>query len=102
MCDVIDSLTASSIIVAAKGQVSTHLGGEAVILGLESGRYYSLNESGSMVWNMIQEPRPVAELRDAILDEYDVESDVCERDLVALLGELAQEGLISVNGDARH
>jgi len=99
---LIDSLTTSSIIVAAKGQVSTDLGGEAVILGLESGQYYSLNDSGSMVWDMIQEPRPVAELRDAILDEYDVESDACERDLLALLGELAHEGLITVNGDARH
>ena len=99
---MIDSLTTSSIIVAAKGQVSTDLGGEAVILGLESGRYYSLNDSGSMVWDMIQEPRPVAELRDAILDEYDVESDACERDLLALLGQLADEGLITVNGHARH
>ena len=99
---MIDSLTTSSIIVAAKGQVSTDLGGEAVILGLESGRYYSLNDTGSMVWSMIQEPRSVLALRDAILDDYEVGSDVCERDLLALLGQLAQEGLITVNGDARH
>ena len=99
---MIDSITIFSIIVAAKGQVSTDLGGEAVILGLESGTYFSLNDSGSIVWNMIQKPRPVAELRDAILDEYDVESDVCERDLLALLGQLSDEGLIIVDADARH
>ena len=99
---MIDSITTSSIVVAAKGQVSTDLGGEAVILGLESGTYFSLNDSGSIVWNLIQKPRPVAELRDAILDEYDVESDVCERDLLALLGHLFDEGLIIVNADARH
>ena len=97
-----DSLTTSSIIVAANGQVSTDLGGEAVILGLETGRYYSLNDSGSTVWSMIQEPRTVSEIRDAILDTYDVESEVCERDLFALLGQFAQEGLIAVNVDARH
>ncbi len=51
---------------------------------------------------MEKEPRPVAELRDAILDEYDVESDVCERDLLSLLSQLSDEGLINVNADARH
>lgn len=93
---------ASTLIVAEKGQVSTELGGEAIILSLDSGRYYSLNDTGSMVWEMIQEPKPMSALRDAILDEYDVETDVCEMDLLALLRQLADEGLIIVDGDSRH
>ncbi len=91
---MVDTLSVSSVVVAANEQVSTDLEGESVILGLESGRYYSLDDVGSFVWNLIQEPRPVSEIRDAILDAYDVESEVCQSDLLAILNQLADEGLI--------
>ncbi len=38
----------------------------------------------------------MAEIREALLEEYDVSPDRCERDLVALLGELASRGLVEV------
>jgi hypothetical protein len=85
-----------SIVVVVPDQVSADLGREAVVLGLDRGVYYGLDELGSRIWELIAEPRTVAELRDAILAEYEVETDVCERDLVEFLGRLAGEGLIEV------
>ena len=85
-----------SIVVVVPDQVSADLGREAVVLGLDKGVYYGLDELGSRIWELIAEPRTVAELRDAILAEYEVETDVCERDLVEFLGRLASEGLIEV------
>ena len=89
-----DTILGSSIVVAAKNQVSADLAGEAVILNLESGVYYSLDDVGAYIWSLIQEPRTVNEIRDAILEEYEVEPDRCERDIVALLEQLADAGLI--------
>ncbi len=89
-------VSVDSVVVASKRQVSSDLGGEAAILDLEGGVYYGLDEVGARIWEMIQEPRPASEVRDALIEEYDVEPDRCERDLLALLERLAEERLIEV------
>ena len=88
----------SSVVVAAEGQVACDLAGEAAILDIQSGMYYGLNAVGARIWQLIQEPRSVNEVLDTVLGEYDVEPDRCERDLLALLQELAAKGLIEVKG----
>ncbi len=89
-----------SIVVAAKDQVSSDLGGETAILDLKAGMYYGLDDVGARVWDLIQEPRNVGDIRDILLEEYDVAPERCERDLLALLQRLADERLIEVQNAA--
>jgi hypothetical protein len=90
------TITIDSIVKTSADQVSADLDGEAVILGLEKSEYYGLREVGASIWRLIQEPRRVVDIRDAILAEYDVEPEPCERDLIGLLAQLASEGLLEV------
>ncbi len=90
-------LSANSTVVAAKDQVSCELADETVILDLKAGIYYGLNSVGARVWDLIQEPRTVDQIRDAILQEYDIDPASCERDLGALLGELAARELVRID-----
>lgn len=85
-----------STITVSEEQVSCDLGGESAILNLGNGVYYGLDPLGARIWELIKEPRTVSQVKDAILEEYDVAADVCERDLVALLTHLSDEGLIQV------
>ena len=85
-----------SVVVAAADQVSCDLGGEAAILDLKSGIYYGLDPVGARIWSLIQQPKAVGDVREAILQEYDVEPDVCERDVIALLEKLVSQGLAEV------
>ena len=64
-----ERLSGRSTIVAAKEQVSCSMAEEAVVLDLKAGVYYGLNEVGARVWSLVQEPRNVSEIRDAILEE---------------------------------
>ncbi len=89
-------ITKDSIVVAVRAQVSTDLGGEVAILHLTSGVYYSLNEVGARVWDLIQESRSVGNVLDALLEEYDVPAEDCERHLLAILADLQEEKLIQV------
>jgi hypothetical protein len=89
-----------SVVAASKNQVSSDLGGEAAILDLEAGVYYGLDEVGARIWELIQEPRSAREVRDALLAEYDVEPERCERDVLALLQELADAGLVEVRDES--
>ena len=90
------TISGCSMVVAAKGQISADLADEVVILGLKSGVYYGLDAVGARIWSLIQEPRAVGDIRDTLVEEYQVEPKRCERELLALLRELAAEGLIEV------
>jgi Coenzyme PQQ synthesis protein D (PqqD) len=92
------SLSAQSVVVAAAEQVSCPLGEESAILNLKNSVYYGLDTVGARVWTLLQKPRTIGELRDTLLDEYEVEPDRCERDLLGLLEKMRGEGLIEVRG----
>jgi hypothetical protein len=91
-------ITTASRVVVSKDQVSCDLAGEAAILGLKNGVYYGLDPVGARIWNLIQTPVQVSAVRDAIVNEYEVEAERCERDLLDLLQKFAEQGLIEVNG----
>ena len=88
-----------SIAVANGELVSANLNGEIVILGFISESYYSLDQVGGFVWELLQEPRKVSEIRDAIFGEYDVEPEQVEEDLIALLMDLAEKHLIDITNE---
>jgi hypothetical protein len=89
-------LCVQSVVVAASEQISCPLGEESAILNLKNSVYYGLDPVGAHVWKLLREPKSVAELRDALLDVYDVEAAHCERDLLELLEKMRGEGLIEV------
>ena len=85
-----------SRIAVSEDQVSCDLAGEAAILNLKNSVYYGLDPVGARVWGLIQEPRTFAEIRDTLLDTYDVERSQLESDLQTLLSQLADQGLIDI------
>jgi hypothetical protein len=89
-------LSVVSIVGATREQVSCMLGDEAAILNMKNTVYYGLNPVGARVWNLVQQSRSVREIRDTLLEEYDVEAEQCERDLLALLEKMREQGLIEV------
>jgi hypothetical protein len=91
-----EPLSLQSVVVAASEQVSCLLGEESAILNLKNTNYYGLDSVGTMVWNLLRQPRSIFEIRDALLVEYEVEADRCERDLLDLLAKMREEGLIEV------
>ena len=88
------------IVQVSKNQASANLQGEEVILNLEDGVYYGLNAVGARVWSFIQEPRTVKEIRETLLEEFDVESDRCTSELRALLLDLERRNLIEVTHES--
>jgi coenzyme PQQ synthesis protein D (PqqD) len=91
-------LSLQTTVIVSSQQVSCPLGDEAAILNLKNSVYYGMNPVGATVWNLLKQPKTVAEIRDAIIEEYEVEKTRCERDLLILLEEMRSEGLIEVHG----
>lgn len=92
----VDSLTSDSLVVLNGGLVDAEVDGEVVALSIEHGTCYGLNQVGSRIWKLIEKPIRVSELCAALLAEYKVEPDVCEREVLDLLEQLRAEGMISL------
>jgi coenzyme PQQ synthesis protein D (PqqD) len=93
-------LSLGSVVVATAQQVSCPLGEESAILNLKNSVYYGMNPVGARVWTLLQQPRSVGELRDTLLDEYEVAADQCEHELLELLEKMRIEGLVEVRSAA--
>ena len=94
------TITRDTIVVASRDQVSSDLAGETVLLGLKTARYYGLADVGARIWALINEPTRVSTICETIRREYDVAPEQCEPDVLRFLGELAEQGLIEVDGGA--
>jgi len=68
--------------------------GEAVLLSLDEGFYYGLDELGTRVWNFINEDLELDQMVDRIVEEYEVEPGQAREDIEKFLAELEESGLI--------
>ena|SRR6185503_10402392 len=94
------TISVDSIVVAAQSQISSDVAGEAIILDLKAGIYYGLDAIATRIWSLIQQPRSVSYLLDTLLSEYEVDSFRCEQDLLVLLGQLADNRLITIQNES--
>lgn len=86
-----------SIVRVSSNQVSSDLNGEAAILNLKTGTYFGLDPVGATIWRLIAQPRTVESVREAMLERFDVDPGRCERDLLELLSQLNEQGLIEIS-----
>jgi hypothetical protein len=89
-------ISLESRVVAAPGFLSADVAGETVILGLDRGLYYGLDAVGTRVWSLAAEARRVGDIVDVLVAEFDVEPARCVADVLALLGDMAEHGLVTV------
>ena len=70
--------------------------GEAVLLDLKSGTYFGLNEVGSEVWEIIGTGASLGEIKDQLMDRFEVDRATLDRDLAALIAQLQDRGLVDL------
>jgi hypothetical protein len=82
--------------------VSTQLDEEeSVLLSLETQRYYSLNETGSRIWELLSEGEDMESIATAITEEWQTTHDEALSYVQSFVDELSEEGLIeAVDADA--
>ncbi|MBI3589993.1 MAG: PqqD family protein [Candidatus Melainabacteria bacterium] len=89
-------ISEDSILTVSSNQLSCDLSGESVILNHKDGVYYGLDNLGTEVWNIIQTPKKLKEVKSYILELYDVDARQLECDLIELVKNLEESGLVEV------
>jgi len=83
------------------GQViSEIIDGEAVMINLTTGNYYSLNEVGAAIWDAVAAGASAPEIVERLSLRYDAPQDELERAVSQLLDDLGREELVvAADGD---
>lgn len=84
----------NSIVMHNQEIIHSGMDQETVMVNLERGQYYGLNPAGSAIWAQLAHPLPVADLCRRLQNEYNVPEEQCQREVLAYLQELYEEGLI--------
>ncbi|HKN10306.1 MAG TPA: PqqD family protein [Pseudomonadota bacterium] len=79
--------------------LATELEDEGVLLNLETGEYFGLDDVGLGMWKVLGTSRSVEDARAALLEQYDVAEEVLSRDLSAFVAELAERKLLVVTDE---
>ncbi len=77
-----------------EGVVKQRASTSLVLLDIESGEYYTLNEVGDRVWELCDGSRTIGEVIAAISREYDASEDIVATDVTELLEELVGANLL--------
>lgn len=92
-------LTSDSKVVATPRFVSAEVGEEIILLHLENGIYFGLDTVGARIWRLLETPTTVREIEKVLLEEYDVEAERCYEEVLRLLNDLIDEGLVETIDD---
>lgn len=76
------------------------LEGESVLLHLETGVYYTLNETGTAAWELFDGATPLTAIGEVLCARFNVPSAEVGQDLLELLRTLMEEGLVRIREDA--
>ena len=90
-------ISQKDIIVASPDLMMADLEGEAVLLNIESGRYFGLNEVGTRIWAQLSEPRTVEEIVNALQGEYAVPVEQLQRDVMAFVDQMISRSLLHIS-----
>ena len=83
-----------AVLRRADNHVSASLEDCLVMMDIDAGKYYLLDDVASYVWAQLAEPTPVADLVAALCSRYDVTPSRCEADLLPFLDQLREKGLV--------
>jgi coenzyme PQQ biosynthesis protein PqqD len=74
--------------------LSQQASGTLILLHLDTGEYYALNDVGRRVWELCDGTRQVADVVALLCQEYDAPAETIAADVLALVQELAYEQLV--------
>jgi hypothetical protein len=78
-----------------KIQNSSQVADETIVVNFQNGYYYGLNEVGTFIWEQLKEnPLSIAELKEKVLETFEIDETTCENDVQAILKDLIHEKLV--------
>ena len=87
-------LTLDAVLRITAHVLYTRVEQDAILLNTLTNKYYSLNEVGARFWGLLTEGETLRRAHQVLLKEFEIESPQLEQDLLGLVQQLHEDGLV--------
>ncbi len=84
----------NAVLAHAEDVLHRNMDDETVLVDLRTGTYFGLNPVGSWIWTQMDGSTDLSAILEGLLREFDVEDTTAREDLLRIVGELAERGLV--------
>lgn len=96
-----DALGPETVVSRNDEPVAVEVDRTVVMLSVDQGLYFGLEGAGSRIWTLLEHPRSVRELCEALVREFAVDPERCHREVCTFLEELRRAQLVRFDDPAR-
>ncbi|WP_053984366.1 lasso peptide biosynthesis PqqD family chaperone [Niameybacter massiliensis] len=75
---------------------TSDIDGEKVMMDLDTGSYFMLNDVATHIWDLVEQPMKVAEVIQHLLNEYEIDEVTCKEQVMAFVNELCKRELVAI------
>jgi len=86
----------ATVISRSPSVLTAEVDGEIVMMSIEQGRYFGLDDIGSDIWKRLEPPCSFADLIDKLVAVYDADRARIAADVRALLGRMAAQDVVKL------
>jgi hypothetical protein len=83
-----------TLVARADNLASSRVDDSIIAISRELGYCFAMNVTGARVWELISSPVRIGSVRDSLCDEFNVDRDTCLRDLLSILSQMKENGLL--------
>ena len=94
------TITKNSTITRQDGDLmGGEMGAETVLMNMNTGDYIGLNDVGTDIWKIIEQPTRVSDIISQLMEMYQVDAETCEAGTMKYLEQLDAESMIAIEGE---
>jgi hypothetical protein len=91
---IASQLNPDTVVQRNDSLLSTDLGDDVAMLDIDNGSYYALEATASRIWRLLEQPSSAHYLCGRLLNEYEVDPDRCESEVLEFLEKLLSQGIL--------
>lgn len=86
----------SSSVGIPSNVVSKKVDADIVVLNLDDGTYFKLNETGAVVWEHLSQGKTIEDVIHIVLNKYESSYEAVKEDVISLISSLRDEELLKI------
>ena len=90
----VPAIVSATRISRSPAVLTAEVDGEIVMMSIEQGRYFGLDDIGSDIWKRLEQPCSFATLVDRLAADYAADRATIAADVEALLGRMAAQDVV--------
>ncbi len=91
-----NNLNKNTLLARNPDLIGADMDGEMVMMSIDKGAYYGINNMGSWIWNLLENEMTVLAIIDSVCDAYEVEAKQAHKDIMEFLSNLLEHGLVII------